>query len=181
MILFSFFSPDDTPELSNIGTICFYLTNLVSLTISIALIPLTLRILLQIYNNLTTIEMMKGKRTKYPFVGAKETRTADGRLEQQPNEHDMLWLQNMRQVLGSQLWMWPFPFSQEMRGKGLFFPRIPEVTSAHIRAMTESGDGGGQSNRGSHRNGANDFESDPQAYIDKAVKKYAGNTFVLPN
>lgn len=65
-----------------------------------------------------------------------------------------------------------------MRGKGLFFPRIPEVTSAHIRTMTENG-GGGQSNRG--RGTATDFDIDPQDYIDKAVKKYAGNTFVLPN
>jgi len=41
--------------------VCFYLTNFVSLTISIALIPLTVRIILQLYNNLTTIEMMKNK------------------------------------------------------------------------------------------------------------------------
>ena len=26
-----------------------------------------------------------------------------------------------------------------------------------------------------------DFDFDPQEYIDKAVKKYAGNTFILPN
>ena len=44
------------------------------------------------------------------------------------------------------------------RGKGLFFPRIPEVTSAHIRTMTENG-GGGQSNRG--RGTATDFDIDP--------------------
>jgi len=101
MILFAFFSPDETPELTTAGKVCFYLTNCVSVPISIALIPLSLRILLQLYNNLTTIEMMKGKRVKYPFIGAQDTKTSDGRLEQSPNEYDMLWLQNMRQVLGS--------------------------------------------------------------------------------
>jgi len=70
LVLFVFFSPDDTPELSSLGTVCFYLTNFVSMTISIALIPLTLRIIVQLYNNLTTIEMMKNKQVKYPCVGA---------------------------------------------------------------------------------------------------------------
>lgn len=130
MINFSFFSPDDTPSLSTLGTVFFYLTNFISLSISIALIPLTIRIILQLYNNLTTIEMMKNKQVKYPCIGAKESRTADGRLENSPNEHDMLWLQNMKQVMGNSLWMWAFPFSQEMRGKGLFFPRIPEVSQS---------------------------------------------------
>ncbi len=84
----------------------------------------------------------------------------------------------MKQVLGSQLWMWPFPFSQENRGKGLYFPRIPEVTDSQIKALTETEEGtyrlGGRGRSGS------DFGFDPQTYIDKAVKKYAGNTFVLP-
>jgi len=81
MILYTFFSPDDTLELSTLGTVFFYLTNFISLTISIALIPLTFRIIIQLYNNLTTIEMMKNKQVKYPCIGAKERRTADGRLE----------------------------------------------------------------------------------------------------
>ena len=72
--------------------------------------------------------MMKNKQVRYPCVGAKRTRTNDGRLEQHPNDYDMFWLQNMKQVLGSELYMWPFPFAQEMRGQGFHFPRIPEVT-----------------------------------------------------
>ena len=75
-----------------------------------------------------------------------------------------------------------------MRGKGLFFPRVPEVTPAHIRAMTEGADsmtqraGVSSSRSGSSRGfSAADFDADPQAYIDKAVKKYAGNTFILPD
>jgi hypothetical protein len=33
----------------------------------------------------------------------------------------------MKQILGSKLWMWPFPFAPEMKGSGLFFPKIPDV------------------------------------------------------
>ena len=142
LITYCFFSPDDTPELSTLGTVCFYLTNFVSFTISIALIPLSLRIILQLYNNLTTIEMMKNKQVRYPCVGSKVTRTRDGRAEQTPNDYDMFWLQNMKQVLGSELWMWPFPFAQEMQGQGLYYPRIPEVTRAQVRAMSETDVGG---------------------------------------
>lgn len=180
MILFAFFSPDETPDLTTLGTVCFYLTNFISLSISIALIPLTLRIIVQLYNNLTTIDMLKNKQTKYPCLGGGQSRTADGRLEHSPNEHDMLWLQNMKQVLGNQLWMWPFPFAQEMRGKGLFFPRIPDVSDSDVRAFNarEGRVAAAETRRGYS---GTDFDSDPQEYIDKAVKKYAGNTFVLPN
>ena len=61
MIYYAFLSPEDTPSLSNLGIVFFYLTNVISLPISIALIPLTLRIIVQLYNNLTTIEMIKNK------------------------------------------------------------------------------------------------------------------------
>jgi hypothetical protein len=34
-----------------------------------------------------------------------------------PNEYDMLWLTNMKQVMGSKMWMWPLPFiNEEMKG-----------------------------------------------------------------
>ena len=45
-----------------------------------------------------------------------------------PNEYDMLWLPNLKQVLGPSLWMWPFPFAPELKGEGLSFPKLPEVT-----------------------------------------------------
>jgi palmitoyltransferase len=61
LIKFAFFSPDDTPDLTLKGMICYYGTNFVSMPISLALIPMTFRILIQIYNNLTTLEMMGDK------------------------------------------------------------------------------------------------------------------------
>ena len=78
-----------------------------------------------------------------------------------------------------------------MRGKGLFFPRIPEVSASQARMLTlneqnnlddvaaESPASFRRATTG--RYSGTDFESDPQDYINKAVKKYAGNTFYLQN
>jgi len=62
-----------------------------------------------------------------------------------------------------------------MQGKGLFFPRIPDVSQSDIKSLQTD------SSRRSGAYNATDFHSSPQDYIDKAVKKYAGNTFILPN
>ena len=117
--------------------------------------------------------MMGNKQVKYPCLGSFKTRNEDGvRRELEPNPYDMLWLQNMKQILGSKLWMWPFPFAPEMKGNGLFFPKVPDVPEADAvqlqkSRMTESA------------RTVNDFDIDVQDYVDKAVNKYAGNTFVL--
>ena len=79
MIMFEFFSPDDTPELSFEGKACLYGTNIFALPISLSLIPLSLRIMIQIYNNLTTLEMMGDKVNKYPCIGSFKTRNENGR------------------------------------------------------------------------------------------------------
>jgi len=44
-----------------------------------------------------------------------------------PNEYDMLWLPNFKQVLGPSIWMWPFPHTPKLNGEGLTFPKIPDV------------------------------------------------------
>ena len=173
MIMFEFFSPDDTPELSFEGTLCIYGTNIFALPISLSLIPLSLRIMVQIYNNLTTLEMMGNKAVKYPCVGSFKTRNENGtKRDLEPNAYDMLWFNNMKQVMGSKLWMWPFPFAPELKGQGLFFPTIPDVSESDMLMRS----GGRQDSQGFVES---DFDIDPQSYIDKAVDKYAGNTFVL--
>ena len=68
--------------------------------------------------------------------------------------------------------MWPFPFAPELKGQGLFFPRIPDVSESDMMMRS----GGRQDSQGF---GESDFDVDPQTYIDKAIDKYAGNTFVL--
>ena len=118
--------------------------------------------------------MMGHKQTKYPCIGSFKTRNEDGhRRELEPNEYDMLWLQNMKQILGNKLWMWPFPFAQEMKGNGMFFPRIPDVPESDAITLLKNRTGASAGPPES------DFLTDPQSYIDKAVDKYAGNTFVL--
>lgn len=46
VVKFAFLSPDDTPALSNWSLPAYYLTNCISLPISMACIPFSLRILL---------------------------------------------------------------------------------------------------------------------------------------
>ena len=40
----------------------------------------------------------------------------------------MLWIANMKQHLGSKMWMWFIPYNEEMKGKGFYYPKIPEIT-----------------------------------------------------
>jgi len=40
----------------------------------------------------------------------------------------------MKQVMGPSLWMWPFPFAPDIKGEGLFFPRLPDVSSTDLKS-----------------------------------------------
>lgn len=146
------------------GQICYWLTNVFGLTISAALIPLSLRIILQLFNNITTLEMMHSKVFTYPCFGAWEKDSEGNKLT--PNEYDMLWLPNMKQVLGPSLWMWPLPFAPDIKGEGFFFPRLPDVSSTDLKTNEQAYT-------------KNDFEMNTEEYIKKAMKKYGGRTFVL--
>jgi hypothetical protein len=61
LIPWIFSSPDDTPELSVAGKVCFWLTNVVALPISYGLLPLSINLLSSVYNNITTLERMHNK------------------------------------------------------------------------------------------------------------------------
>jgi hypothetical protein len=40
-----------------------------------------------------------------------------------PNPYDMLWPNNIRDIMGPYLILWPLPmYSPEMRGQGLYYP-----------------------------------------------------------
>ena len=116
MVKFCFFSPDDTPSLSPLGTIFLWATNILAVPISVALFPLSLRIMHQILNNATSIEMMAPIQMKVPCISSSKARDG-GKLH--PNAYDMLWLNNFKQVMGPHFWTWPFPWSPEMKGQGL--------------------------------------------------------------
>ena len=170
MFQFAFTRPEeDTHELSYLGTFFYYLTNCISLPISYAIVLLTINVLLQIYNNITTLERFKMRTVKMPCYGPTyENMTS-------PNEYDMLWLPNMRQVLGKRMWQWLIPgVGEEMKGQGFFFPKIPEVTIADMNLVVKDTDKNQMSSIS-----PNDFDCDPKEYIKKAVEKYGGNTFVI--
>jgi len=93
VVKYAFFSPDETLTMSTGGQVCYYITNVLALPIAVALFPLSARIMVQLYNNLTTIEMMHDKQTRYPFYGIKRK---DGNKTLTPNEYDMFWLANAK-------------------------------------------------------------------------------------
>ncbi len=78
----------------------------------------------------------------------------------------MLPLPNMKQVLGPSMWMWPFPFAPHIKGEGIYFPRLPDVSSTNLS----------NSNKGYTRE---DFEMPTESYVEKAKQKYGGSTFVV--
>ena len=81
----------------------------------------------------------------------------------------MLWLPNMRQVFGDHIWMWPLPISKDMKGEGLYFPRIPEITMSDLNILLKDA-------TRTHNTSftVNDFEHDPREYVKKAFEKYSG-------
>ena len=71
--------------------------------------------------------------------------------------------------------MWPLPFvNEEMKGQGFFYPKIPEITMADINMVVK--DASKQHNASYNKT---DFDSDPNQYIEKALKKYGGKTFTI--
>jgi hypothetical protein len=63
-----------------------------------------------------------------------------------------------------------------MKGKGFYFPRIPEVKAADIGILQKDG----QTKKDQLFDVKAQFESDTSQYLQKAAKKYGGCTFLLP-
>lgn len=94
-----------------------------------------------------------------------------------PNEYDMLWLTNMKQVMGSKMWMWPLPFvNEEMKGQGYFYPKIPDVNMSDMNNILKES---ARAENDDFDFDNNEFDIDPKLYITKALNKYGGNTFVI--
>ena len=86
----------------------------------------------------------------------------------------MTWLANFRQVLGSRMWMWLLPITEDMKGQGFYYPKIPEITMSDLNILHKD-----SSKLHNTSFTVNDFEHDPRDYIRKAIDKYSGNTFLL--
>ncbi|CDW90386.1 probable s-acyltransferase at3g09320-like [Stylonychia lemnae] len=170
LIRFGFYRPDeDTHDLSMLGTIFYYITNILAVPIAFALIFLSLSVFIQIYNNITGIERMSYVQLKQPCFGISKSQAMC-----RPNEYDMIWLPNIKQVLGPHMWMWLLPISYEMKGKGFYYPKVPEITMSDLNILLKDV---------SRVHGTsftiNDFESDPKEYIQKAIQKYSGSKFLI--
>ena len=70
--------------------------------------------------------------------------------------------------------MWLLPISVEMKGNGFFYPKIPEITMKDMNYLLKDA-----SRVHNLSFTVNEFESDPSEYVQKAVKKYSGNKFIL--
>eukprot|EP00347_Sterkiella_histriomuscorum_P021121 403335173 len=169
MIKYAFFRPDeDTHDLSLVGNIFYYGTNILAVPIAFSLNFLTMSIVVQLYNNITSLERMSARQVKMPCCGSFDHGYS------YPNEYDMIWLQNMKQVLGPKMWMWLLPISYEMEGNGFYFPKIPEISMQDLNLLLKD-----VSRVHNTSFVVNEFESDPRDYIQKAVDKYSGQKFII--
>ena len=111
MIMYAFYRDDnDTHDLSTFGYLCYYLTNVLAVPIAFSLIFLSSSILVQIYNNITSLERLSMRQMKVPCIGPVKAEYSF------PNEYDMTWLSNFRQILGERMWQWFLPIDVEMKG-----------------------------------------------------------------
>ena len=70
--------------------------------------------------------------------------------------------------------MWLLPISVEMKGKGFYYPQIPEITMADLNFLHK------ESSRAHNSTfTVDELDSDPRDYIKKAIEKYSGNTFLI--
>ena len=70
MYPFAFSRPEeDKHDLSVWGSICYYITNTIALPISYSIIFMSLNNIVQMYNNISTLERFKMHTTKIPCIG----------------------------------------------------------------------------------------------------------------
>jgi hypothetical protein len=120
------------------------------------------------FNNVTSLEAMTMRERRIPCFGYSSN------PDYVPNEYDMMWLANLRQVLGNRMLFWLIPTDVEMKGQGFYFPKIPEINASDLNILLKD-------TTRVHNTSftINDFEHDPRDYVNKAVTKYSGNTFII--
>lgn len=67
------------------------------------------------------------------------------------------------------------PISEELKGQGLYFPKIPEVTMQDMNLIGKETTRAGQA----EMKRADEFFEDPNIYIKKAALKYRGQQFII--
>ena len=170
-------SPDDAPPFSRQGEACFWVAAVLDMPICFALIGLSINFFLQLYENQMTLETF-GKHGKiqrrYPCYGIPRSHGLF-----QPNAYDILWPNNLRQVFGSNILLWGVPFYQpEMKGRGFYFPKIPEVNSQDVGILQRDGK---INKKSKYYDPYDQFNSKNEDYVAKAKEKYRGYSFLLPS
>jgi len=69
---------------------------------------------------------------RYPIYGLVTKDSEDRNLV--PNEYDMLWFNNVKQVLGESMTIWLLPFggSPVEQGRAFYFNKLPAVDECEI-------------------------------------------------
>jgi hypothetical protein len=89
-----FEAPDDVPDLSFWGNVCFWVTVVIDMPVCFALLGLAPSIFVQIFENLSTIEQFgRGGlvQRRFPCYGIPESQKYH-----KPNPYDLLWPNNLR-------------------------------------------------------------------------------------
>lgn len=103
------------------GNFSWWVLLLFNIPITLAVSGLFVYTCMNIYNNKSTLEAMRpDSQSRKPCLPVKNSAFT------KPNPYDMLWINNIRDVMGPHLILWPIPFyAPEMKGQGLYFPEIP--------------------------------------------------------
>lgn len=113
-------------KMSVFGVAGYWFTNLVDMPICFALIGLSGSILCDIYSNMSTLENMGSDTKRYPCYGQYIDPYLQG--QQTPNKYDLLWVNNMQEVLGSQIYYWLIPFYTP-KNSAIQFKKLPKITN----------------------------------------------------
>lgn len=100
---YSFYRDNATSELGWVMRVGYWGMNLFIFPISIALINLNFTMWIYMYNNMTVIEDASMNQKKYPCFDKKLG------VYENLNKYDMLYPNNIRDIMGEKLWMWLLP------------------------------------------------------------------------
>ena len=94
---------------------------------------------------------------------------------QKPNPYDILWVNNVRDIMGPYLILWPIPmYSPPMKGQGLYFPEYLPLKSAEQGVFMRDNNAFFKRERKDLFDINKEFKSDVGQYLAKSTDKYSG-------
>ena len=136
------------------------------------------------YSNMTTIEALgAGRGNKFgpvqerlPCIGVKKSEQS-----KIPNQYDLLWPNNLRLVLGPNVFSWPIPWIiPNLEDNGYNFQRIAGITSEeHIKLEKEGFLDTMLNNKKVKYELKDKFTCSIDDYVKKAMEKYQDTNIVV--